>query len=1032
MTHVPVLDTQRPRFSPEEAKQLAADIFRKEGSIDSLPSERDQNFRVSVSDGNGFVLKISSASEQRDVLELQHAALIRLASEASDVPVPRVVCTTSGEEMSRIERGGVAHWVRMLTYLEGTPLAHARPRDGTLLRLVGWHLGTLDRSLTGFSHPAAARELYWDLTRSRDVIASHLGYVTDAARRATIDMVVTWWDDIVAPRMRSLRRSVIHNDANDYNVLVGDPRDVPRPVTGFIDFGDMLESITVADPAIAAAYGLLEQANPLRAAAHVISGYHDAFPLVEDELEVLPVLIAARLAVSVCISARRGAEEPDHEYLAVSEAPAWHALGRLTAVHPRLARNVLRDACGLDACPHSRSVVHWLEAHRGAAGPVMSPDPSTESCVEIDLHVGSADFPDSDRQTGTPELCDAVDAFIEAAGGGVGIGRYNEARLVYTRDEFGGSPTGSSERRTIHMGVDLFAPPGTEILAPLDGTVHSIKNNAVPLDYGPAIILEHAPGDGPRFFTLYGHLDPECLARVKPGTKVRRGDVLAHLGAFEVNGNWPPHLHLQLITDVLDAQADFPGVAAPGEREVWRSLSPDPNLLLALPRELRAPERSVGALTGSRQQLIGPGLSVAYQEPLHVVRGRGQTLYDAAGRTYLDAVNNVAHVGHSHPTVVRAAARQMAVLNTNTRYLHEAILEYAARLCRLFPDPLTVCYLVCSGSEANELALRLARAHTGGTDLVVLRGAYHGNTGALIDASPYKFDGTGGQGAPPHVHVAEMPDDYRGQFRREDSDRGRKYAEDVRRALERAHRAGRTVSAFLSESLMGCGGQIDPPPGYLAAAYAHARAAGAVCIADEVQIGFGRMGSHFWGFETQDVVPDIVTLGKPIGNGHPLGAVVTTAAIAMSFDDGMEYFNTFGGNPVSCAVGLAVLDVIEGQGLQQHALDVGSALRERLTALQQSHPVIGDVRGRGLFLGVELVRNRQTREPAPAVARYVVERMKELGVLLSTDGPDANVLKIKPPMVFSAEDGDRLVAALDRVLAEDLVVAEASTRRPPD
>jgi 4-aminobutyrate aminotransferase-like enzyme len=266
-----------------------------------------------------------------------------------------------------------------------------------------------------------------------------------------------------------------------------------------------------------------------------------------------------------------------------------------------------------------------------------------------------------------------------------------------------------------------------------------------------------------------------------------------------------------------------------------------------------------------------------------------------------------------------------------------------------------------------------------------------------------------------------MPDTYRGPYKADDPNAGHKYAADVKRALEEINNTGKRVSAFICESALGCGGQIILPDGYLKQAFAHVRRAGGVCIADEVQTGLGRVGSHFWAFETQGVVPDIVTIGKPLGNGHPLAAVVTTPEIAASFDNGMEYFNTFGGNPVSCAVGLAVLDVIEEEGLQENALKVGAHLKEGLEELKSRHQLIGDVRGMGLFIGVELVRDRETLEPAAKQANYVIERMKEHGILLSTDGPLHNVLKIKPPIVFSTLDCDRLVARLGDWFAEDFL-----------
>jgi 4-aminobutyrate aminotransferase-like enzyme/aminoglycoside phosphotransferase (APT) family kinase protein len=395
-------------------------------------------------------------------------------------------------------------------------------------------------------------------------------------------------------------------------------------------------------------------------------------------------------------------------------------------------------------------------------------------------------------------------------------------------------------------------------------------------------------------------------------------------------------------------------------------------------------------LLAARRAHLGPSLSISYREPLHIVRGWMQHLYRDDGRRYLDCVNNVAHVGHCHPGVTRAIAEQSALLNTNTRYLHELLVEYIERLTATLPDRLSVAYLVCSGSEANELALRLARAHTGREGVVVVDTAYHGNTNALIDISPYKFNGPGGRGKPRHVEIAPIPGAaWHGAV-----------AETVRRVDG--------MAAFFCESALSCAGQVILPPGYLEEAYAAVRAAGGVCVADEVQTGFGRAGSHFWMFETQGVEPDIVTMGKPIGNGHPLGAVVTTREIAESFANGMEYFNTYGGNPVSCAAGLAVLDAIRDERLQENARAVGGYLIGGLRELASRKPSIHDVRGLGLFLGFEL--------PTEKEASNLVNRMKDRGVLLSTDGPLHNVIKIKPPLVFSRPDADFLLSTLDQAL----------------
>ena len=475
----------------------------------------------------------------------------------------------------------------------------------------------------------------------------------------------------------------------------------------------------------------------------------------------------------------------------------------------------------------------------------------------------------------------------------------------------------------------------------------------------------------------------------------------------------PAWAALERLTKISSGEAQdyFRGVAARNASATGNTSATGPGE--GVPRGFSY-EQSLAA----RKRLLGGNLSLSYEKPLKIVRGFLQYLYDDAGRPYLDVYNNVPLVGHSHPRVVAAIQEQVALLNTNTRYLHDNILQYAERLTALLPAPLRVCYFVNSGSEANELALRLARAHTGREDVVVLDHAYHGHTNTLIDVSPYKFNSPGGRGRKPWVHVAPLPDDYRGLYRRGEPDLGRKYAAHVAEILDACRKESRPAAAYIAETLPSVGGQIVFPPQYLAEAYKFVRAAGAVCIADEVQVGFGRLGTHLWGFETQEVVPDIAVFGKPIGNAFPLAAVVTTPEIAASFSNGMEFFSTFGGNPVACAAGLAVLDVLCDENLQENARNVGSTWLSDLRSLQAKHALIGDVRGSGLFLGIDLVTDRETRAPATRQASYVVNRLREESILAGTDGPHHNVLKLRPPLCFTGEDAARFVAALDKILAE--------------
>jgi 4-aminobutyrate aminotransferase-like enzyme/Ser/Thr protein kinase RdoA (MazF antagonist) len=929
---------------------------------------------------------------------------------------------------------GSQRLVWLLSYVPGTMLAKARPHSPELLYSLGHFLGQMDAALADFAHPATRRELKWDLTRA-GWIRAHLHLLRDASQRALVEKFLTLYETGVLPALPQLRRSVVYGDANDYNVLVGASLPPPRRVVSVIDFGDMHETATISEVAIAAAYAILRKNDPLNAAAEVVRGYHRAFPLSEAELAALFPLIGTRLAVSVVNSAQRSSIKPDDSYVTVSEAPAWQALARLAKIHSRLAYYAFREACGLEAAPSSGALRKWLAETAGSAASVLDADLRTEPSLVLDFSVGSK-FLGADPAAADPEaLSKQTFAEMDRACASVAIGRYDEARAIYSSPLFGVSENPTDERRTIHLGMDLQVRPGSAVRAPLDGVVHALANNLVHLDYGPVVILRHRfdtsppassmlalPGEGepPEIFTLYGHLTVESLRGLCVGQVIGRGEKFAEVGATEENGGWTPHLHFQIITDLLDLGTDFPGVCRASERGVWTSLSPDPNLLLGIPADRFPPKETTANDTlAERRSLLGTNLSVSYRRPLKIVRGWRQYLYDDTGRAYLDVYNNVPLVGHSHPRVVRAVQEQLALLNTNTRYLHDNVLRYAERLTELLPEPLRVCYFVNSGSEANELALRLARAHTGREDIIVLEHAYHGHTNTLIDISPYKFNGPGGRGQKPWVHVAPIADDYRGAYRRGDAQAGAKYAAHVGEIQERVRRDGRGIAAFIAETLPSVAGQIVFPSNYLAEVYRRMRAAGAVCIADEVQVGFGRLGTHFWGFETQGVVPDIAVFGKPIGNAFPLAAVVTTQEIAQSFANGMEFFSTFGGNPVACAAGLAVLDVLRDEALQDRALRVGKYWMTELEKLQTCHALIGDVRGCGLFLGIDLVRNRQTREPATEQADYVVNRLRDLGILAGTDGPHHNVIKLRPPLIFSESDADLFVGTVESILQED-------------
>jgi len=419
------------------------------------------------------------------------------------------------------------------------------------------------------------------------------------------------------------------------------------------------------------------------------------------------------------------------------------------------------------------------------------------------------------------------------------------------------------------------------------------------------------------------------------------------------------------------------------------------------------------SLLERRYRVLGPHAPLFYDKPLHLVRGEGVWLYDANGERYLDAYNNVPHVGHCHPRVVAALSRQAAILNTHTRYLDENVVAYAERLTSLFDRQLSMAAFCCTGSEANELALRIARDCSGGSGIIATDWAYHGNTAAVMQVSSL-FTPPDKRG--PYVRTVPVMDPYRDRAGRSDDALATAYADNVKRAIDEFTAAGIRFAGLLYCTAFSSEGLPTVPAGFMAKALAHVHAAGGLFIADEVQAGFGRLGSHLWGHQMLGVVPDIVTLGKPMGNGHPLAAVIARPELISGFTERNMYFNTFAGNPVSAAVGAAVLDVLEDERLVENARVVGDYTLARLAKLAERHAIIGDVRGAGLFFAVELVTDRGSKTPAPAQTKRVVNRMRELGVLISRIGMHDNILKIRPPMPFSKQHADLLVDRLNEAL----------------
>lgn len=999
------------QISTQQAAKLAFEKYGVSGKATTLPGEVDFNFKITTKKSN-YILKISRPDAETGYLDFQQRILLHITGNGEEAPFPKVVADMAGNAMTTfVDGAGRQRNIRMLTWVDGRVWSQVNPHTNTLRHSLGELCGKLTNALKDFDHPSAHRVFEWDVAQSLWT-KQHLELFPPREKE-----ILTFFQQRFEVQQESygqLRKSIVHNDANDNNVIVSE--DLLRPqVKTAIDFGDAIYTQTVNDLAVACAYAIMHHNDPLDAALPLVAGYHKSFPLLEEELVHLYDIIAMRLVISVTKSALNKIQEPDNAYLLISEKPAWEVLRKWYLIPPDFAHFNFRQACGFPPHPNQKTFAHWTKSNAFELSQLF-PTVNRSKVHALDLSVSSKWLGHQQDFEDVPFFDFRIKRLLEEHPDRVPAGGYLEPRTVYTSPEYDRVGNYGKESRTIHLGVDFWLPEGTVVHTVMDGEVVIAENNKGDKEYGGLVVLKHQ-AKAFSFYTLYGHLSPTSILGLVMGQKLQKGDRIGCLGSTAENGNWSPHLHFQVMLSLLGNKKDFPGVAYYRELDTWKSICPDPNALFKLEGLFPTKAISNKELVQQRKKYLGKSLSLSYNIPIKMVRGAGQYLIDQYGNKYLDTVNNVAHVGHEHPDVVKAGQEQMALLNTNSRYLHENILKLAQALLETLPKELSVLHFVNSGSEANELAIRMVKAATGQQDIIASEVGYHGNSNMCIDISSYKFDGRGGNGAPEHTHIFPLPDAFRGKYRGKNS--GLKYAEEVKNQVNVIHEKGRGVGALIVEPIISCGGQIELPKDFLPKAYEHIRNAGGLCISDEVQVGCGRPGSTFWGFQLYDVVPDIVTMGKPLGNGHPLAVVACTAEVAEKFANGMEYFNTFGGNPVSCAIGMAVLETVKTERLQENALTVGNFLKAQLQKLSEQFPIIGDVRGQGLFLGFELVD--ANLNPLAAQTDYLINRMKDHGILMSSDGPDHNVLKIKPPMVFTWANAEELIMYLAKILGEDFM-----------
>ncbi|MDC0232423.1 aminotransferase class III-fold pyridoxal phosphate-dependent enzyme [Pelagibacteraceae bacterium] len=968
--------------------------------LSRLNSERDINLLIKGVGIKQYVVKISNPKESLVQLEYQDLLInhLRLNIELRKI-YPEILHKKILFYKDRNERRCA---VRVLTYIDGNMYAKSKNTDHTE-KSLGKLLALQSNQLKSFIKNQAIRKFEWDPSDIR--WTKKFINLFKGVNKNIIKQTIDEHEKFVFKNIKNLKHAVTHGDPNDYNIVVKKEK-----IIGFIDFGDSIYAPVINDLAISLSYALMGTKNFYKSLKNIVGTYNEFYKLSDQDIYSLLGLIKSRLVITLVMAAKQRKKYPDNKYLSISEKNAWDLIYNLHKVDPYFFIAVIRDICNLEPISNFSKKLQLFKNQKFG------------NLFDFELNNVNKKIVNFDKSSfllktnpSNKKLDNLVGKFLKKD---IGIGLYKEKRKVYKSNHYISS-LNPLKRRDVHLGIDIFVKENTPIKSPLNGKVIILHNNNFKYDYGPTVILEHKINSY-KFFTLYGHLSKKCLKKLKVGQMIKKGQWIGEIGNYKVNGNWSPHLHFQIMTSLLNEVDNFPGVGEEYLLNIWEQISPDPNIILQIPESFFTNIVKKEKILLKRKKNIALNLSISYQEPLHMLEAKDQFFYDEQGSKYLDCVNNISHVGHSNKLVHDALVSQNLKLNTNTRYLYNIINEYSDRLLKTFPKKLSKIFFVCTGSEANDLALRIAKNYTKAQNVLVMDNAYHGHTNSLIDLSPYKFNSKGGEGKKDYVHVLRMPDEIRGKWTKQNNKWINKYIDEAKEIINKHFNKKNSLSSFFFESILGCGGQIELPKGYLKNIVKLVRQKNALCIADEVQTGFGRVGSNFWAFEEHEIVPDIVTLGKPMGNGHPIAAVVTTKKIANTFNNGMEYFNSFGGNPVSCAVGNAVLDVIEKDNLQKNSKIVGNYFLKHLRNIQKKFPnYISKISGKGLFIGIDLIINGNFLLPNPKLATKLINSLRLKGILLSTDGPYNNVIKIKPPLVFNKDNVNFVCSEIDKFLINE-------------
>ena len=983
----------RPDVTTSDAVAIARELWGMIATASELGSNQDRNFLLTEADGTRSVLRVDNPVFPDSARDAQHAALD--AYRAAGVAVPAALPGLDGALTQRW-RG---FSVRRSAFAEGEAMVDAGYFAPVVLREFGSLAAASANALAELAHPGLNRPQMWDMRVAAEEARRLLPSIGEPELRVRVERAIAQAERLLATVAADLAVQPIHGDLTDDNVMGergADSRLHPRTV---LDLGDLALGWRVAELAVCASSMLHhEPERPLRV-LETIAAFHGDAPLSEAEARAVWPLIVLRAALLVASGWRQleidGGNDYARERIAGEQAifDAATRIGLTTAVELVLERLGFPAATPLPGASQRESPAVALAALLpGLDGDIAILDPGVES---EDLSGGVWLSPDAEQVL--------VQAALEG-GASAAVMPYGVYRLTRTRvDSAEAAPTWP-------IGTTIHLPAGGQALlaAPVSGRIEGSAHGTVRIAFADDWVCE-IRGTG---------FAPDHGAEVEAGQGISGvpDSMTARAVVVSILRRDAP----EAVPDLGDA-----ALVDPESVPAWRRFSADPAPWLGLPA--LAQSDGAPAELARRERSFASAQERYYERPPQIERGWRHHLVDTTGRAYVDMVNNVTGLGHGHPGVADAVSRQIRILNTNSRFLYRELAEYSERLLALLPvqarrggddrDALDTVLLVNSGSEAVDLALRLAQAATGRTTVVSLREAYHGWTMASDAVTTSAYDNPDALATRPGwVHVADVPNRFRGTYRGEET--GSRYAADLGADLDNLAADGRAAAGFICESVLGNAGGVLLPDGYLVEAYARVRAAGGLCIADEVQVGFGRMGSSFWGFEQSGVVPDIITIAKPMGNGFPIGGVITSKRVADALSAQGQFFSSAGGNPLSCRVGIAVLDAMEAEGLQENARVVGRRLAAGFRALAERHPLIGPVHGEGLYLGVELVRDRESMEPAAAEAAAICERLRELGVIVLTTSERSNVLKIKPPLCLTTQSADLVVAALDRVLAE--------------